>query len=151
MGAVPSKRPTSGSELLQAINRYCAATGVAPSLLGRSAIGDPALVHGLRMDGNRVSGPSTACFPTSPEPRTTATMTPPTMPAIRRTPPRPAGCVQLLAHIESHYHRTGLSFSTFGRLAADDSMLVPTLNRGREPRQATRVRIMAFIEQGAGL
>ncbi len=51
----------------------------------------------------------------------------------------------LLTKIERHLRSTAISPSRFGREAACDPRFVFDLRRGREPRDATARRIIAFM------
>lgn len=51
----------------------------------------------------------------------------------------------LLRKVEKFLRRTGMSASTFGRLAAHDPRLVPDLRNGREPRMRMEKRIEHFM------
>lgn len=61
------------------------------------------------------------------------------------TNPKPPAVVQLLVHIESFCHATGMGLSTFGAYALGDPRLVFDLYKGREPRQRIYDRVRAFI------
>jgi hypothetical protein len=52
----------------------------------------------------------------------------------------------LLARIEAHLKRSGLSATRFGRLTARDPRLVWDLRAGRWPRRALERRVLAWIE-----
>jgi len=51
----------------------------------------------------------------------------------------------LLTKIERHLRTTAISPSRFGREAARDPRFVFDLRRGREPRDATTRRVIAFM------
>ncbi|SNS75032.1 hypothetical protein SAMN06295912_11480 [Sphingomonas laterariae] len=51
----------------------------------------------------------------------------------------------LLFAIERHLHRTQIPPSRFGRNAVNDPRLVHDLRRGREPRDAMAIRVLAYI------
>lgn len=53
--------------------------------------------------------------------------------------------MSLLVIVERHLRRSAQAPSRFGRDVAGDPRFVFDLRRGREPRAATRARVMAFI------
>lgn len=53
--------------------------------------------------------------------------------------------MSLLLAVERHLRRTDQTPSRFGREVAGDPRFVFDLRRGREPRAATRKRVLAFI------
>jgi hypothetical protein len=53
--------------------------------------------------------------------------------------------MSLLIEIDRYCRVHRMPVSKFGRLAAGDPMLVHDLRRGREPREALRRRVRAFI------
>jgi hypothetical protein len=56
-----------------------------------------------------------------------------------------AEAMNLLLTVERHLRRAAVSPSRFGREVAGDPRFVFDLRRGREPRAATRERVLAFI------
>jgi hypothetical protein len=54
--------------------------------------------------------------------------------------------MSLLLVVERHLRRSDLAPSRFGREVAGDPRFVFDLRRGREPRAATRDRVLAFIK-----
>lgn len=54
----------------------------------------------------------------------------------------------LLIAVERHLRASATAPSRFGRDVAGDPRFVFDLRRGREPRAATRDRVLAFIEGG---
>jgi hypothetical protein len=56
--------------------------------------------------------------------------------------------MSLLVTVERHLRRSAIAPSRFGRDVAGDPRFVFDLRRGREPRPATRQRVLAFIAQG---
>lgn len=56
--------------------------------------------------------------------------------------------LDLLAMIEAHCAKSGVSPSSFGTLALGDPNFVRNLKEGREPRRATVGRVMDFILTG---
>jgi homoserine dehydrogenase len=52
---------------------------------------------------------------------------------------------ELLKLLEGHLASTGQSARAFGVLVAHDPMLVWNLRQGREPREATRLKILKAI------
>jgi hypothetical protein len=54
--------------------------------------------------------------------------------------------MSLLLVVERHLRRSALAPSRFGREVAGDPRFVFDLRKGREPRAATRQRVLAFIE-----
>lgn len=54
--------------------------------------------------------------------------------------------MSLLQVVERHLRRSDLAPSRFGREVAGDPRFVFDLRRGREPRAATRDRVIAFIK-----
>lgn len=54
--------------------------------------------------------------------------------------------MSLLLAVERHLRRRAVTPSRFGRDVAGDPRFVFDLRRGREPRPATRARVLAFIE-----
>ncbi|KPF79879.1 hypothetical protein IP88_01180 [alpha proteobacterium AAP81b] len=52
----------------------------------------------------------------------------------------------LLMTVERHLRASAMTPSRFGRDVAGDPRFVFDLRRGREPRAATRARVLAFIE-----
>lgn len=54
--------------------------------------------------------------------------------------------MSLLQVVERHLRRADLAPSRFGREVAGDPRFVFDLRRGREPRAATRERVIAFIK-----
>ncbi|WP_076071232.1 hypothetical protein [Sphingomonas montana] len=53
--------------------------------------------------------------------------------------------MHLLSTIERHLRRTGLPPTRFGREAVGDPRFVMDLRRGREPRQRTIDRVVAYL------
>jgi hypothetical protein len=53
--------------------------------------------------------------------------------------------MSLLIVVERHLRRKAVAPSRFGREVAGDPRFVFDLRRGREPRPATRARVLAFI------
>ena len=53
----------------------------------------------------------------------------------------------LLTKIERHLRATGVSPTRFGREATHDPRFVLDLRKGREPRERTAARVLAFIAQ----
>ncbi len=53
--------------------------------------------------------------------------------------------MNLLSTIERHIRRNGVPPTRFGREAVNDPRFVLDLRRGREPRAATRDRVLAYI------
>lgn len=53
--------------------------------------------------------------------------------------------MNLLLTVERHLRRAAVPPSRFGREVAGDPRFVFDLRRGREPRPATRDRVLAFI------
>jgi hypothetical protein len=53
----------------------------------------------------------------------------------------------LLQHIERFLRSTRTSQSRFGRDALGDPNFVPNLQDGRQPRPATRRRVLAYIRE----
>jgi hypothetical protein len=53
--------------------------------------------------------------------------------------------MNLLTTVERHLRRAAMPPSRFGREVAGDPRFVFDLRRGREPRPATRERVLAFI------
>jgi hypothetical protein len=51
----------------------------------------------------------------------------------------------LIRQIERFLRETGMSWTKFGRLAAHDPRFVADLRNGRQPRDATAVRIERFM------
>ncbi len=56
--------------------------------------------------------------------------------------------MSLLVTVERHLRRSATSPSRFGRDVAGDPRFVFDLRRGREPRPATRQRVLAYIARG---
>jgi hypothetical protein len=56
----------------------------------------------------------------------------------------------LLMTVERHLRASAMTPSRFGRDVAGDPRFVFDLRRGREPRAATRARVLAFIEVTRG-
>jgi hypothetical protein len=56
-----------------------------------------------------------------------------------------AEAMNLLLTVERHLRRAAVPPSRFGREVAGDPRFVFDLRRGREPRAATRERVLAFI------
>ena len=56
--------------------------------------------------------------------------------------------IDLLAMIEAHCARSGMSKSAFGTEALGDPRLVDDLREGREPRRKTVNRVLAFMATG---
>ena len=56
--------------------------------------------------------------------------------------------LDLLAVIEAHCAKSGVSATSFGTLAVGDPNFVRNLKEGREPRRATVGRVMDFILTG---
>jgi hypothetical protein len=54
--------------------------------------------------------------------------------------------VHLLSTIETYLRRSGVTASRFGRDAMGDPGFVHALRRGREPREATIRRVVAFLD-----
>jgi hypothetical protein len=54
--------------------------------------------------------------------------------------------MSLLLVVERHLRRSELAPSRFGRDVAGDPRFVFDLRRGREPRAATKARVLAFIK-----
>ena len=52
----------------------------------------------------------------------------------------------LLTKIERHLRATGVSPTRFGRDATRDPRFVLDLRNGREPRERTAARVLAFID-----
>jgi hypothetical protein len=59
--------------------------------------------------------------------------------------------MSLLPVVERHLRAHALAPSRFGRLVAGDPRFVFDLRRGREPRAATRERVLAHIARAEGL
>jgi hypothetical protein len=57
--------------------------------------------------------------------------------------------MELLEQIEEYLARSGVSPSTFGRMAAGDPRLISDLRAGRCPRQKTRDRLSRFLISAA--
>lgn len=55
----------------------------------------------------------------------------------------------LLIEIDRYLRRTGISETTFGRLAVNDPRLVGDRRRGRMPGSSVRERVAAAMERGA--
>lgn len=53
--------------------------------------------------------------------------------------------MELLEQIEAYLKQSGVSPSTFGRMAVGDPRLVADLKAGRRPRQRTQDRLMHFL------
>jgi len=53
--------------------------------------------------------------------------------------------MSLLITVERHLRRKSMAPSRFGRDVTGDPRFVFDLRRGREPRPATRARVLAFI------
>jgi hypothetical protein len=53
--------------------------------------------------------------------------------------------MNLLLTVERHLRRQAVAPSRFGRDVAGDPRFVFDLRRGREPRAATKARVLAFI------
>lgn len=53
--------------------------------------------------------------------------------------------MSLLITVERHLRRKAVAPSRFGREVAGDPRFVFDLRRGREPRDATKARVLAFI------
>ena len=53
--------------------------------------------------------------------------------------------MELLEQIEAYLEQSGVSPSTFGRLAVGDPRLVADLKAGRRPRQHTTDRLLNFL------
>jgi hypothetical protein len=53
--------------------------------------------------------------------------------------------MELLEQIEVYLKQSGVSPSTFGRMAVGDPRLVADLKAGRRPRQRTTDRLMNFL------
>ena len=58
---------------------------------------------------------------------------------------RGAKSMNLLLAVERHLRVTAVAPSRFGREVAGDPRFVFDLRRGREPRAATRARVLAFM------
>jgi hypothetical protein len=58
--------------------------------------------------------------------------------------------MELLEQIEEYLARSGVSPSTFGRIAAGDPRLISDLRAGRCPRQKTRDRLSRFLISAEG-
>lgn len=58
--------------------------------------------------------------------------------------------MELLEQIEAYLARSGVSPSTFGRIAAGDPRLIADLKAGRRPRQKTRDRLSRFLIAAEG-
>ena len=56
--------------------------------------------------------------------------------------------IDLLAMIEAHIARTGLSETRFGSMALGDPNLVRDLRNGRELRRETNSRVIRFMLTG---
>jgi len=54
--------------------------------------------------------------------------------------------VHLQCEVEKFLRRSGMAPTRFGRLAMSDPRFVGGLRSGREPRDATVKRVMAFIK-----
>jgi hypothetical protein len=54
---------------------------------------------------------------------------------------------KLLAEINAYRSKTGMDRTRFGIAAANDGHLLPTLERGRQPRLATIDKIRAFMRR----
>lgn len=52
---------------------------------------------------------------------------------------------ELVAEISAFCERVGISRTTFGQMAVNDSALFTELKKGREPRRLTRQRIRDFM------
>ena len=52
----------------------------------------------------------------------------------------------LLKHVEKHLREHRLSAARFGRASVGDPSFVFELRRGRDPRQRTVRRVLAYIE-----
>lgn len=57
--------------------------------------------------------------------------------------------MSLLPVVERHLRLHAIAPSRFGRLVAGDPRFVFDLRRGREPRAATRARVLAHINTAA--
>ena len=55
----------------------------------------------------------------------------------------------LLRRIERHLSATGMPPTRFGRDCVGDPRFVFDLRSGREPRDETRQRVVAWLERGA--
>lgn len=51
----------------------------------------------------------------------------------------------LISRIERFLRQTGMPWTKFGRLAAQDPRFVQDLRNGREPRAATEARVEHFM------
>lgn len=58
--------------------------------------------------------------------------------------------MEILEQIEEYLKQSGVSPSTFGRMAVGDPRLVADLKAGRRPRQRTQDRLKSFLD-GAGI
>lgn len=57
--------------------------------------------------------------------------------------------MELLEQIEAYLMRSGVSPSTFGRLAVGDPRFVGDLKAGRKLRRGTRERVNAYLSNRA--
>ena len=57
--------------------------------------------------------------------------------------------MELLEQIEVYLKQSGVSPSTFGRMAVGDPRLVADLKAGRRPRQGTQDRLTSFLDGAA--
>jgi hypothetical protein len=55
--------------------------------------------------------------------------------------------MELLEQIEVYLKQSGVSPSTFGRMAIGDPRLVADLKAGRRPRQRTQDRLTSFLDR----
>jgi len=55
--------------------------------------------------------------------------------------------MELLEQIEAYMVRSGVSPSTFGRLAVGDPRFVQDLRSGRRSRRKTQERVMVYLVQ----
>jgi hypothetical protein len=145
--------PVTPTVTLLDVHRFCRATGLSASTLGRLAIGDAGLVIGMR--NGRQLRPRTAervrAF-MADQTRVDAARCPRrAQPARGPSQPPPAlvpAPDPILAEIAVYLAATGMSGADFGVAAIGDPNLVGDLRRGREPRRRTLARIRHFIEHG---
>lgn len=58
--------------------------------------------------------------------------------------------MELLEQIEAYLKQSGVSPSTFGRMAVGDPRLVADLKAGRRPRQRTTERLLNYLTIAEG-
>jgi len=59
--------------------------------------------------------------------------------------------MELLEQIEVYLEKSGVSPSTFGRMAVGDPRFVQDLRSGRRPRLQTLERVRRFLSESAGM